>query len=144
MFQIRKVVPRAGVRDPYYSPERDVATCGPFVIATALHLLPELIASDEIFATLSLHTTEEKTEDAAYKLGKALTQIIDSEVTDAFKEAGFLDADPYARGLIYAAIGKSFLASVWSGVKDVHKPGDTPPMSILDLVEELTALTGKV
>jgi len=138
MFQIR---PSRGVsnnRDPFYSPERDIAYVGPSMILIGLKQL-EMENKQDFLEKLcsSFDISENDLIDAVDKLGKAIQQIFvaNKDLATALKESEFDNVKPEIKAAVFAAIGKAFLVGVWTGVRDVNKPQDEPLSSLDELVD---------
>lgn len=141
MFQLRRLQSRGGVRDPFYSPERDLAYLGPNLVYLAMEYLSRLPDDDPWLTCLAQPVEESQLLPAVHGLGKAMCQVIQTgDLEQALESSGFAQADAAAKLLIYAAIGKVALAAVWSTVKDVHRPQDSPPLAFTQLFEETEKL----
>ena len=148
MLQARRTTPRAGQRDPYYCPERDLAHIGPFLIAQALGTLDE-IAQDEWMQKLMTEAGVgvEEAHDAAKKLALAMREVIQLKTpAEALEKSGFSAIHPAIQCMFFSQLGKVMLAAVWSGVKDTAMPETSAPMpmeDMLNMVEEFQATYNK-
>lgn len=147
LFQVRRKEARAGQRDPYYSPERDIAHVGPYMAKAAMHALePQFWEPwlkeflDEQGITLDT-ILESK---APLLLAQAMSRVIKSENPPAaMKEVGFDTLPPAIQLLFYARLGQVYLAAVWAGVKDVGRPDSDPPIAFTELLDDVqTAFDG--
>jgi hypothetical protein len=84
--------------------------------------------------------TLEDLQDGAKKFALAMNQIIPVKTAhDALKDAGFLACHPGVQLAFYAKIGQVMLSAVWVGVKDMHAPGNPPPLEVQELLAMVEA-----
>lgn len=150
MLQWRRKEPRAGRRDPMYTPERDGAHIGPDIVRWAVQSLEEdrwepwlkdFMAKNNI----TYDTLVES--EASRKIALALNQIIRGKwAVDSLEESGFASMPAEIQLIMFARIGQAFLSFVWAAVKDVSSPEDEPPITFQDLLshveESFRKLTG--
>jgi hypothetical protein len=139
MFQYRRDTPRAGGRDPFYTPERDLAVIGPSLIRAAVVALEEKFwepwfvkyMAEQGLGYLDL-------VDGALKLAKGTNRIIAlKDPAVAMEESGFAALPPAIQTAFYTKLGQVLLAAVWAGTKDCSKPEDSPPVAIGELFDEI-------
>jgi hypothetical protein len=135
-IQLRRKAPRQGVRDPYYSPERDIAYIGMPLVRAAMAALDEQWMEPwfkEFMAQYNL--TEDDLGQAAPRFARALEQIIEAEnPVVALENVGFHALDPPVQTAFYTKIGQVFLAAIWTGVKDVNSPDSPNPLEVDEIV----------
>jgi len=141
LFQIRRKTSRGKERDPFYSPERDIAHIGPSLAYGAMVALEEEhwepwlreFLEDNGVTYEDLVVTE-----APKQFASALNQIIKLEnPVVAMEKAGFDQLAPAIQMLFYARLGQVCLAAIWAGVKDVSQADDEPPATIRELLEDV-------
>ena len=141
LFQYRRRESRAGHRDPMYNPERDIAHIGPDIARAALAAMEEewwepwftQYMQDQGLTYASLLETR-----APLLFGRALNQIIRAkDPVVALEESGFAALSPPIQMIFYARLGQCFLATIWSGVKDVARPESDPPLAITELLADI-------
>jgi hypothetical protein len=141
IFQIRRKDARAGQRDPFYSPERDVAYIGPNVIHGAMVSIEEKFWEPWLREFMDANGIDYQAvvdSDAPTLMAEALNTIIHTaNPVVALEAAGFTKLPHAIQMLFYARIGQCFLASLWASVKDVAKPEDVPPASIQSLLADV-------
>ena len=141
-LQYRRKTPRAGTRDPYYTPERDLAYIGPELVYQAIASLePD---ADSIFRKfISEHEIAETDVESAVRLfAKMCAEVISEKDPDtAAKQVRFDEVDLDLRIVILSALGAIALGAIWSGVKDVNTPDAEPPAAIEDLVAQALSRT---
>lgn len=121
--------------DGWYAPNRDLANCGPALLASAITALdPEF---HEPWFKEFLTKFDVKDEDmaaAATCMATAMMAIVEAEHPPAALEAaGFTELPVEAQAAMYIRLGQILLGGVFSSVKDVSKQGDEPPASIKEL-----------
>lgn len=139
MFQYRRTTPRGHVRDPYYSPERDLAYIGPPMIHRSLEFLektPETFrALKDFIDTEGL--SEEEIVEGVKAYAKLCAEVIDQkDPATAMAETGFDQVPPKVQMVLLACLGFMALGAIWSGVKDVNVPGAEPPAEMSELLEQ--------
>jgi len=159
LFQIRRKEPRAGARDPYYSPERDIAHIGPQMVAGAVRAVdclpfpdsphtpgnPEAVTRglqepwlDKFISDNGITYADLIKCEAPRLLARALNRIISAEHPPAAMTAVGFDKLPAAiQMLFYARLGQVFLSAVWAGVKDVSRPESDPPISFEEFLQDV-------
>lgn len=159
LLQIRRKDPRAGRRDPFYTPERDLAYIGPDLVGGAVRAVDCLPFPDsphnpddpkalkrgleepwlEQFITDNGITYAELVKSEAPRLlARALNRIIKLEHPPAAMAAvGFDKLPPEIQMLFYCRMGQVFLAAVWAGYKDVSRPDSDPPASFEELLGDV-------
>lgn len=141
MFQLRRKDARAGQRDPFYNPERDLAHLGPFLVKGAMHAMETKTWEPWLkqFCDEQGITYESIIESGApLKLAQALNLIIKSEHPPAaMKEVGFDKLPGALQLLFYGRLGQVLLAAIWSGVKDVSRPDSDPPVSFSEMLDDV-------
>ena len=140
LFQLRRKESRAGRRDPYYTPERDLAHIGPNIVKGAMVSIEEKFWEPWLKEYLDRNgiTYDTVLETKTPLLfAQALNKIIRAEnPVVALEETGFTELPHPLQMLIYTRLGQVFLCAVWAAVKDVGKPDDAPPASIQELLED--------
>jgi hypothetical protein len=140
-FQWRRKKARAGYRDPFYAPERDVAYIGPDVIRAAMHAMDDKWWEPwfrQYMRDQELTTDDIVSLEAPLKFAHMVNSVI--QATDpavAAKESGFDQMPAPMQMAFYSRIGQCFLATVWSGVKDVGSPEDEPPIAFSELLDDI-------
>jgi len=156
LFQVRRKEARAGRRDPYYTPERDMAHVGPQMVAGAVRAVDCLSFPDSPHGEAYLNAGLKEPwlrefieqngltyqaiidSEAPLKLGKALNLIMTSEHPPAAMDVtGFSKLPAAMQMLFYARIGQVFLAGVWAGVKDVGQLDSAPPVSFEEFLDDV-------
>jgi hypothetical protein len=142
MLQARKQKPRMGMRDPLYTPERDVAHVGPWLIERAMRGLDERPYEPWFEKYLEdQHVSWEDILEGVRRMGLALTQVIQqTDIRQALEEAKFFELPPPVVGLLFMRLGQTFLGAVWVGVKDISDPESLAPLGlsqIVDMAEEV-------
>lgn len=141
LLQFRRKEARAGQRDPYYNPERDLAHVGPYLVKGAMHALDEDAWEPWLaeFCSQNGITYETILESGAPRLlAEALNRIITAEHPPAaMKEVGFDQLPPAIQLLFYGRLGQVLLAAIWAGVKDVNRPDSDPPVSFVELLNDV-------
>jgi len=148
IFQFRRKEARAGARDPYYNPERDVAHIGPSIARAAMAAMEEKWWEPwfkEYMESQGLSYQSMLETRAPLLFGKALTQVIRAkDPVVALKESGFADLPPAIQMIFYTRIGQCFLAAIWSGVKDVARPESDPPIAWAEIIDEIEEKFGDI
>ncbi len=156
LFQVRRKDSRAGHRDPFYTPERDLAYVGQFLVSGAVRAVDHLPFPDSPHDPNSANPALEEpwlnqfiTEngltyqaiidsEAPLLLARALNLIIKSEHPPAaMKEVGFDRLPAAMQMLFYCRLGQVLLAAVWAGIKDVSRPDSDPPVSFEELLDDV-------
>jgi len=141
LFQIRRKTSRGKERDPFYSPERDLAHIGPNLAYGAMVSMEEKFWEpwlNDFMADNDVIYDDIVATEAPKKFAQAMNQIIKLENPRVAMEAsGFADLPPAIQMLFYARFGQVALAAVWAGVKDVSQPDDLPPATLRDLLEDV-------
>ena len=143
-FQLRRKEARAGQRDPYYNPERDLAHIGPFIVKGAM----QAMETEQWEPWLAQFCEEQGItydsiieSDAPLMLAKALNLIIGSDHPPAaMKEVGFDQLPGAMQLLFYGRLGQVLLAATWSAVKDVSRPDSDPPAAITELLDDMQTI----
>ena len=141
MLQVRRKEARAGGRDPFYCPERDLAYCGPSIASGAMHSLEEkwwepwfkqFLADNDISYDDMLEC------EAPLKLATAFNSVINQkDPPTALAESGFSDLPPAMQVAFYTRLGQVFLAGVWTAVKDVNRPDSDPPVAFEEFMDDM-------
>jgi len=144
LFQLRRKESRAGGRDPWYAPERDLAHIGASLPRAAMAAMEE----EWWEPWFKQYMTDQRLcyDDlpaAARCFGRAMTQIIHAkDPVVALEESGFTKLPPAIQMIFYTRLGQCFLAAIWSGVKDIRRPESDPPAEISELLEDIEAKFG--
>jgi len=145
-FAIRRKEPRAGKRDPYYCPERDLAHIGPgFMQEVGRSFQDGWIEPwfQEFIDKFNL--TEDQMADAAGKLARAFNKVIShSDPIQALTEEGFTELSPAMQVAFYCRMGQVALGGIWAGIKDVNQPDDHPPVEIRELLLQVKQKTEQI
>lgn len=141
ILQLRRKEARAGQRDPYYSPERDLAHIGPSIVRGAMVAMEEkfwepwfreLLEANGVTYDKILETS------APLLMAKALNRVIAVEdPVKAVDESGFSGLPPGIQMAFYVRLGQVLLSAVWAGVKDVGRPDSDPPAAFEELLEDV-------
>jgi len=141
VFQVRKKDPRAGRRDPYYSPERDFAHVGPYLLRGAMLAMDEESWEpwlQEFNAANDITVETIMESKAPIILAQAMNLIIKSATPPAaMEEVGFDKLSPAMQMLFYSRLGQVLLAAIWAGVKDVSRPDSDPPIAIEEFLDDV-------
>lgn len=159
LFQVRRKEPRAGRRDPYYTPERDLAHVGQFLVAGAVRAVDCLPFPDSPHNPDDQNAVKAELQEpwltqfitengltyqaiidskAPLLLAQALNLIVKSEHPPAaMKEVGFDQLPAAMQMLFYCRLGQVFLAAVWAGIKDVSRADSDPPASFEELLDSV-------
>ena len=146
MFQVRRKEPRAGSRDPWYNPERDLAHIGPPLCKAACVALEEKFWEPWFKEYMEDQGyTVEDLVCAALPFAKGLNKIIGkNDPVVALQESGFSELPPPLQAAFYIKLGQVFLAAVWGGVKDISRPDSDPPAEMQELLNEIEAQFNKL
>jgi len=140
LFQLRRNDARTQ-RDPWYTPERDIAHIGPNIVHGAMVSIEEKYWEPwfrDFLHDNGVTYQEVLDTEAPRKMARALSQVIKlKNPAVALEQSGFSDLRPAIQALFYVRLGQVLLATVWSGVKDVGKPDDGPPASFQDLLNDI-------
>jgi hypothetical protein len=148
LFQFRKKDARCGHRDPYYTPERDIAHIGPDIARAAMAAMEEewwepwfkQYMQDQGLTYDTLLETK-----APLLFAQAMNAIIRTkDPVVALKESGFADLPAPLQMIFYARLGQCCLAMIWTGVKDVSAPESDPPATIGELLADVEAMFTKM
>lgn len=141
IFQVRRKEPRAGRRDPFYTPERDIAHVGPYLLRGAMTAMdpdswePWL---QEFNAANGITYESIMESKAPLLLAEALNLMIkEVHPPAAMKKVGFDKLSPAMQMLFYARMGQVLLGAIWSGVKDVSRPDADPPVAIEEFLDDV-------
>jgi hypothetical protein len=131
--------PRAGARDPHYSPERDLAHCGTELVRATMYALDEKYYEDWFKEFFDAHDlTEQDLVIACEKFSHAFNKVINiSDPPKALAEEGFSSLPYPVQLAFYCKLGQVFLSAIWSAIKDVSRPDSDPPVTIEELVEDV-------
>jgi len=141
MFQLRRKEARAGARDPFYNPERDIAHLGPNLLRGAMVSCEETywepwLKQFMLEQGISYQTIVDT--NAPVILARAFNRIVRAENPKVALEAeGFHELPSAIQMLFYTRIGQVCLAMIWAGVKDVSKPDDAPPATVVSLLTDV-------
>lgn len=124
--------PRAGARDPNYSPERDLAHAGTDLVRASMYALDEQYYEDwfrEFFAANGLE--ERDLVEGCTKFVEGFNKIIGmADPPTALADSGFSALPHPVQLAFYCKLGQVFLSAIWSAVKDVSRPDSDPPVTI--------------
>ena len=135
-MQLRPVHPPTGMRDPFYSPARDLAHVGPKLCALAVESLEDEWREDWFSEYLDFRAvTDEKLADGVKKLASALNNITDPNKSfeEAMQESGFSGLSDAVRIALYIRLGQILLSAIWSAVRDSYAADSEPPAEIAEI-----------
>lgn len=137
MLQWRPLNNNDLVRNPHYSPERDLAYVGPSLLGMAIRAIDDQLESPH-FKKWCKHykVTLEDIKQGAEILGKAAYQL-DKPVTQVLTDLGFFKLKPPVRAFFFTKLGEVTLAALHHAVMDVSIAGSTPPQSLKEFNESI-------
>mgnify|MGYP007059508215 CR=1 FL=1 len=145
-FAIRRKEARAGHRDPFYSPERDLAHIGVgFMTEVGRSFKDEFLEPWFKQFIEDNGITEDQMVDATARLMKAYNEVIQmADPVVALEKHGFTKLPPAIQVAFYTKMGQVALGGIWAGIKDVHKPTDSPPAEFEELLREVMEKTDQI
>jgi hypothetical protein len=145
LFQIRRK-DGSGTRQPYYSPNRDLAHIGAGLVKGAMisleekHWEPWLVDYMRESGVTYQDLIDTK---APLIFAKALNRIMQLESpADALEAEGFTELPPAIQLLFHARLGQVTLCAIFSAVKDVGEEDSAPPLTIQHLFDDVNEAFG--
>ena len=133
--------PRSGVcsvRDPMYSPHRDIAYIGQYLIHEAMCALDDQCEEEWFKRWMQdYNVTVDDLAAGASALAEAM-QHMDKPVLQVLEECKFTKLNSPAQAAIFIKLGQAFIAAIHVGVRDIHSADSGPPPAVADLADTVS------
>lgn len=145
MLQFRPLGRNQNVKDPMYSPHRDIAHIGPDLITLGVIAAIECSEKEPWYKAILDYFGVSRAALEQYSTTLAnLFSMLDRDIDVALKQSGFSSLSPAVQVGFYVKMGQALLAAIHCGLRDITSDPSEPPKSVKKMVEDIKEAVKKI
>jgi hypothetical protein len=144
MQQWRPLEQNELIRNPHYSPDRDLAYVGPSLMGMAMMSIDDELETPRFKEWCKYYdVTLDEIKAGAEILGKAMYQM-DKYAIDVLKEQGFFELKLPVQAFFFKKLGEVTFAAIHYAVREVSPAGSKAPQALKEFCNNIYEVFQKI